>query len=262
MYDHAGSTAMPQFFPGFEDMANGMAFLSPDTGVPGWNTGRGATFETFGATLGNEYGPHMTTVQRSVSPWAGGLTGSTVAQNIPASLQGNASYTIAGVFRYDGGQYGKPGIWMIGNGNATTSVSLNCDVGGANLELAWGGEGVNRWRFNSGFTITPGNWYFVTATVQANGDTPVAHLWVGVGGSLIDKIAGVAYASTGGTPTKTPNVSAAPLGLNMIDGNQGNRGFLSYASLFVYSRPLGQAEVGLMYNTMKTNMTVRGVTVQ
>jgi hypothetical protein len=79
---------------------------------------------------------------------------------------------------------------------------------------------------------------------------------------LLDKIAGVAYASTGGTPTKTPNVSASPLVLNTVDSNQGNRGLLSYAGLFVYSRVLGQAETGLVYNTLKATMAARGVTLQ
>jgi len=259
MYDKGGDlsrTDTPFVGRGFNDLM-GQAFLQPN-GTWGSN---GLTLQSWGVSLANEYAPHLTSMSHS-SPATGGSYGAFVEKNVPVGLQGNGTFSIAGVFRYDGGTYGNPSIWMIGNGNPTTSVAVSCDVGGANLEIGWGGKGMNRWRFNSGFTLTTGNWYFITATVQANGDTPIAHLWVGVGGMLLDKVAGVTYASTGGTPTKTPNVSGSPLVLNTVDPNQGNRGFLSYAGLFVYSRALGQAEVGLVYNTMKAKMLARGVILQ
>jgi hypothetical protein len=121
---------------------------------------------------------------------------------------------------------------------------------------------ANRWRYNSGFSLTAGNWYFITCTVQANGATPIAHMWVGVGGSLVDKIAGVSRAATGGTPVQTPNVAATPLvlGFDSVGATHTVKG--SYAGLFVYNRALGQSEIGLMYQTVKAKMALRGVTLQ
>jgi hypothetical protein len=81
-------------------------------------------------------------------------------------------------------------------------------------------------------------------------------MWTGIGGALVDKIAGVSRTASSGSPsTAAPNVAAAPF----TTGVEANA---SYASLFVYSRALSQAEVGLMYKTVKAKMAARGVTLQ
>jgi hypothetical protein len=132
---------------------------------------------------------------------------------------------------------------------------------GAGPELAWWGNNAGYWKYSSAFALVPGNWYFIAGTVQANGDTPIAHLWIGVGGALVDKFEGVARTVTGGNPAQTPNVAAAPLSLGTEPG-QNSTTNASYASLFVYSRALEQAEAGLMYQTLKKKMADRGVTLQ
>ena len=64
--------------------------------------------------------------------------------------------------------------------------------------------------------------YFIACTVQANGATPTAHMWMGVGGSVADKLAGISRTSTGGTPAQTPNVVAAPLTLGNDPGQSAS----------------------------------------
>jgi hypothetical protein len=140
-------------------------------------------------------------------------------------------------------------------------VGLQYQHDGSGLEISWGGAWDNRYRYLSTFALTAGNWYFITCAVQANGGTPIAHMWIGVGGSLVDQLSGISRTSTGGTPTQTPNVAATPLSLGSGNGNSHTVD-ASYAGLFVYGRALGQAEVGLMYQTMKKKMAARGVTLQ
>ena len=140
-------------------------------------------------------------------------------------------------------------------------VGLQYSSTGTNLELGWGTVSANRWRFNSGLSMVAGNWYFIACTVQANGATPIAQMWMGSDGALVDKIAGVSRAATGGGPTQPPGVVAAPMSLGLYPGS-GSSVNASYAGLFVYNRALGQSEVGLMYRTVKAKMAARGVTLQ
>ena len=212
---------------------------------------------------GGEYRPLLASFMHGTPQTAGiGATklpvGGMTLLNAPAAMQGNGTYTVAVVVRPDatvtGG--GLP-IWATGDYTSTnTQVGLFSTTGG--LAAFWSNYN-NGWSFSSGFVPTAGSWYFVVATIQANGDTPIGHLWVGVGGKLLDKFSG-AVRGTFGTATKTPAVAATPMWLGS-DG-QNHQFAASYAGLFVYSRALGQAEVGLMYTTLKAKMAARGVTLQ
>jgi hypothetical protein len=271
-YDHGGTSGWEQVTTGFRDLANGSAFLVPclgnPTGTCQWNAGQGVTLQPYGANLqDNGYKVHLITASHETPQTiaigaANSATAGLTPQNVPSTLQGNGSYTIAGVFRINGTGYNQVPLWLIGDASGSnTEVALSYpNTTGGPLELGWG-VSANRWRYLSAFTPTTGNWYFVACTVQANGATPTGHMWMGIGGSLVDEIAGVSRASTGGRPTQTPNVAAAPLQLGIEPGGTHHTN-ASYASLFVYSRALSQAEVWLMYNTVKAKMAARGVTLQ
>ena len=262
-YDHGGNVSAG--IAGFHDIGNGGSFLVPcwrDAGQKCYfASSKGASLTTFGAQMYGGYSPFMTTVMHDTPQTvaiglANSTTGGYTLQNAPASMQGNGSYTVAGVFRIDSGSYNV--IWSTGDASSSnTAVNL---TGWPTLQLNWGVLGSS-WRFNSAFTPTTGDWYFMSVTVAAHGTTPVAHIWTGIGGTLIDEIAGVSRAALSGSPTPTPNVSATPLTL-AYDLASASWGSVSYAGLYVYNRALGQAEVGLMYQTMKKNMAARGVTLQ
>jgi hypothetical protein len=268
-YDHGGNASSG--INGFHDIANGSAYLAVCTNASFcgfWNPGQGSTLTSFGGTLSYGYGARLTTMMsdnmQTVADTATKKYNSYLTTlNAPAAIQGNGTYTVAGVFRYDGAGYNTVPLWTTGDTSGTnTAVFLGyAATDGSSLELGWGSVNANRWRYNSGFSLVAGNWYFIACTVQASGATPVAHMWMGVGGLLVDKIAGVSRASTGGSPTQTPNVAAAPITIGLEPGQDYTTN-ASYAGLFVYSRALGQAEAGLMYKTVKTKMAARGVTLQ
>jgi len=126
------------------------------------------------------------------------------------------------------------------------------------LELGWGLG--NRWRYNSGWAMTNGLWYFIACTVQASAAAPMAGMWIGENGTLSDKIARVSRTSSGGTPAPTPVVTASPLSLASY--NAGRHLSASYGGLYVYGRVLGPAELGFVYQTLKREMARRGETLQ
>jgi hypothetical protein len=260
-YDHGGDTSMigasnNSPLLGFHDVANGSAFL----------LGLGVTWTPFGANLEYGYGPYFMTMthdqpQTIASAATHASTGGLTPQNAPAAMQGNGTFTVAGVFRIDASSYGMTPFWTTGDDSSSnTRVSLSYYGGAPSLELAWGLNG-DRWRYNSGFAPSTNQWYFIACTVQANGATPIGHMWTGIGGALVDKIAGVSRAATGGSPTQTPNVVATPLVLGTAIGDSYTTN-ASYGGLFVYGRALSRPEVGLMYRTVQAKMAARGVTVQ
>jgi hypothetical protein len=269
-YDHGGDPTATGV-NGFHEMANGSAFLvacykPTSMYCDGWHPAYGTTLTTFGAQMAGSggYSPGMVTMMHETPQTiaigtAATLNAGLTAQNAPAFLQGNGSYTITGVFRVDSARTAP--LWFFGDYSGdNTAVSLGLH-GGSNLSLEWGFSG-NHWRYYGSFTPTIGNWYFIATTVQANGTTPIAHVWVGVGGALVDEIAGVSRTASGGAPTQTPNVAAAPFRLNADVSTTPASNNASYASLFIHGRALGQAEVRLMYNTVKAKMASRGVTLQ
>ena len=272
LYDHGGSTTISNNMNGFHDVANGSAFLFPCSNGCGWFFTGILGQTNYGMALGPEgpstayvgYNAHLSTVSHdspqtvasglAISP-SNAMNGLT-PQNIPAALQGNSSFTVAGVFRRNAGTTYYGTFWTVGNGAPGTSWGLQYTPSdGSRLQLGMGTSG-DHWLYDSTFTLPAGNWYFIACTVQANGATPVPHMWTGIGGALVDKIAGVSRTASSGSPsTAAPNVAAAPF----TTGVEANA---SYASLFVYSRALSQAEVGLMYKTVKAKMAARGVTLQ
>ena len=269
-YDHGGDTTVNDV-GGFRDVAGGSAFLvnCPNGAQCGYfNPGQGSILAPYGVQLGGEYQARLVTAMHETSQTAAigaakANTSGFTLLNAPAAMQGNGTFTVAGVFRYDAAGYGMVPLWTTGDSTGSnTSVGLRYSSNsGAGPELAWWGNAAGYWKYSSAFALVPGKWYFIAATVEANGDTPDAHLWIGVGGELVDKFAGVARTATGGNPVQTPNVAAAPLSLGTEPGQNVTTN-ASYASLFVYNRALEQGEAGLMYQTLKKKMAERGVTLQ
>jgi hypothetical protein len=271
-YDHAGDTT-PLNVSGFHDLANGSSCL-----IPCWVDGgqhcsfaptKGATLTTFGAQLQYGYSPNLTTVthdqpQTIALSVTHSATAGLTPQNAPASMQGNGTFTVVSVFRYDGSSSGNRPIWVTGNTlTSAQSVSLAYSYTDSNLSLNWGGNATtDGWKwFHSSFTPTVGNWIFVASTVAANGSSPLAHMWVGVSGKLVDELAGVTYTTAWGNPVATPAVTASPLILG-TDPNYDATVNASYAGLFVYNRALTYPEVQLVYRSMGIKMAARGVTLQ
>src|SRR5215467_3527568 len=102
--------------------------------------------------------------------------------------------------------------------------------------------------------MLPCTGYFFAVSVYSNGATHIAYMWVSHRGSMVDKIADVPFAKTGGSPTQTPNVTAAPMCLGLATGGVGGNANASYAGLYIYDRVLSYPEVQLMYATLKKDM--------
>lgn len=246
-YDHGGDVNISDPYY-WRDLGTGSGnYIYPCTvvGCGSYVPGQGMSIETFGAKLVDGYNARMES-----------------SAGVPTAMQGNGSYTVAGIFRCDGNSFANPSLWAAGTGAPTTTVSLNYASNCGLLELGWGGMGFDRYRFLSAFNMTASNWYFIASSVQANGATPVAHVWVGVGGALVDEIAGVSYAASAGSPTATPNVASTPFKLGLVDANQSAGGDQSYSGLWIYDRPLTRQEIGQMYRTVKSVWTKRSVTIQ
>ena len=270
-YDHAGDTT-PLNVSGFHDLAKGGSFLTPCVtgGYCGaFYPGPGTTLGTYGAKLEYGYGANMSTVthdqpQTIALSVTHSATAGLTPQNAPISMQGNGTFTVVSIFRYDSSSSGNRPIWVTGNTlTSAQSVSLAYSYTDSNLSLNWGGNATtDGWKwFHSSFTPTVGNWIFVASTVTANGSSPLAHMWVGVSGTLVDELAGVTYTTVWGSPVATPAVTAAPLILG-TDPNYDATVNASYAGLFVYNRALTYPEVQLVYRSMKVKMAARGVTLQ
>src|ERR1035438_3180315 len=111
-------------------------------------------------------------------------------------MQGNGTFTVAEVFRVNATNYNQAPLWLTGTSASTNTLVDFSYVGNpvGPLELDWTNSAqfpTNKWKYLSAFTPTTGSWYFVACTVKANGATPIAHMWTGIGGSLVDVIAGV-----------------------------------------------------------------------
>ncbi|MEO8368099.1 MAG: hypothetical protein ABI806_02715 [Candidatus Solibacter sp.] len=266
-FDHAGSTPTSGVV-GMRDYARDGIMMVPCHG-PGycdWNAGQGTTTQAYGVQIyNNGYQANMTTMRREYPQTAaiatanaaiGGLT----PANAPVAMQGNGTYTVISVVNRLSVTDRQVPIWSTGTDSSSVSsmVALSYASATGLLELGWGLN--NRWRFNSNWSMTNGSWYFIACTVQANGGTPLAGMWVGENGALVDKLAGVARASTGGTPTQTPAVAASPLTLTLY--NSGRHASVGFGGLYVYSRVVGRAELGFIYQTLKQEMARRGVTLQ
>jgi hypothetical protein len=245
--DHGG---IANGYPYFHDVANNSAVLYPCFTDGGTSCGymvKGASLLSNGVQLQAGYSARL---ESNVAENNTGASGGN--QNAPGAMQGNGSYTVAGVFRYDSGQYDDmTPLWSTGDSSGdNTLVGLYYKANTANnLTLSW----IGRAFVAPSFTMTTGSWYFIAATVQANGSTPAAHIWTGASGTLTDIIAGVSRSGTG---TATPNVSAFPLRM------MPTRGSVSYAGLMVYNRALSPLDCAALYQGFKAKMAERRVTVQ
>jgi hypothetical protein len=254
--DHGALTNWPFFV----DRANNSVVISPCTGsinapICGTiNAGQGTHLNAYGIETSDPgYNGHFNTFKSAIDIVSGGASTSISA---PSAMLGNGSYSVVGVYRYQGDSpYRKVGIWSGGNATA-----LNVLHGTLLLD-----HGV--YHYTTSFTFVPNNWYFVVATVQAQAGgcgascVPTARVWVG-GATAPGVIADVNSGVSGGS-TATPTVGAGPflIGTNTTGDGQDSP-LMTYATVMVYDRPLTQAEVGFMYQSMKTKMKQRGVTLQ
>jgi hypothetical protein len=252
--DHGGTAG--SLYPFFHDVANGATILYPCYTDGGVHCGQMVSAKGLDALansirVNHGYSPRF---ESNISDLNTGVTGGN--QNAPAAMQGNGTFTVAGVFRSDEATHGP--IWATGNPvGDNASVELVLQDTTSYLGLDWGNHYYSHRYFHSGFAPTPGNWYFITAVVTAGSTAPTANLWVGVGGVLMDKLSGV---SRGGSGTITPAVTTTPLVLGDDAGSEGPSE--SYAGLLIYNRALSSIEVQSLYQSFKTKMAERGVTVQ
>jgi hypothetical protein len=269
-------------WPYFVDRGNQSAVMVPcndwyasTTSCGSMNPGRGTSMNAYGiTTIDQGYGGHFHT-----APFEASLG---VLQNAPPAMQGNGSYSVVGVYRYEAAtQFSRRGaIWATGYDSSSDNTMLGLNQVNGRLELDWNATDRPHYRYLSNFTFPNfTNWYFIAVTVQAQTScgsncTPTASVWVGGAVTpdvLTDAIAGVSYMAAGGTTpavsTRTPNVSVGPLVLGMntradtYSGN-GEATSMTTATTMVYSRALTYPEVQMMYRSMKAKMAERGVTLQ
>ena len=276
-YDHGGVVDANYKPVGFKDVVNGSAIMAPChmTGTtPNCNwtqTPVVPTLTTFGVTVPGSSqaasSPSIRSMMRDqpqtiASAASHTTTGGLTPINAPDAFTGNGTFTVIAVYRPDAGGQAYPiPVWVVGDFAGTnTSLALSSGTVTTNapMYLSWGNNSVS-WSFASAFYPTTSNWYFTATTVSANGDTPICHVWVGIGGALTDVIAGVTRTQSGAA-TKTPNISAAPFSLAWNAGNTTANH--SYAGLYPYNRVLSLAEIGLAYQSLKNSVIKRGITLQ
>ena len=230
------------------------------------NNSHGTGMNNYGITMNqnsNQYGGHFQTSLLSGN-FAFGVRNAT-------TLQGNSSYTVAGVYRMEAlTNFSRPGgLWSTGDPTSVSDnplVELN-QVNGT-LQLDWGGTAASHYHYVGTVTLALNNWYNVIVSVQAatGGNCPVAHVWVGVGGALVDALAGASCVAVGSPATKTPNVAASPLviGLNSYtaSGDLGEPFIGTNATLMVYNRAFNVVDAQFWYNSMKKKAKDRGITLQ
>ncbi len=221
-----------------------------------------------GTSISVTYGDTSTSAHYQVIPtnW---IVNDTRANSItPSAMQGNGSYSVIGVYKFNTPltQFHLGSVWCTGvNGGANAQSQISLDYSNTNfLSLNWGVETVAHWQFLANQTIATGSTYFVVTTVQANGTTPIAHLWVGLSGVLTDLFNGQTYSAVNGGSSsfKTPAVQSGPFTMGLGTFGAGSQPSISYYTKMVYGRVLSRTEIGQVYNVMKAQMSKRGVTIQ
>jgi hypothetical protein len=269
-------------WPFFLERGNNSAVVTPCDGgytavtwCGGMNANHGTSMNNYGIVTSNPgYGGHFRTAPSETSLGT--------AQNAPSAMQGNGSYSVVGVYRYEGATpFNRPGgIWSTGTITNSDNTMIEFNQVNGKVELDWGATSKPHYQYLSNFAFPNfTNWYFIAVTVQAQAGcgancTPAAKVWVGgavTPGVVTDANAGVSYTAAGSTTpvvaTKTPNIGAGPLvlGLN-ADGDTyahaGQAMIGTTATTMVYSRALTYPEVQLMYESLKAKMKERGVTLQ
>lgn len=257
-------------WPYFEDTANHATVIVPCDGYPtvgicgSMNSGHGTTMD--------QYGPIVTDTNQNYFGHYRTFNGEMLTSqvNAPAAMQGNGTFTVVDVFRYDGNppssRWG--GLWSTGANTSSdgTMVQLMVtDVGsGAGPALYWNGQSNPGYSYFGLTGMTVGNWYMLATTVTAatGSNCPVVGLYLGVGGSVTNSISSCLQQH--GASTKTPNVSASPFVLGL--SGDGNALPAAHGLVLIYSRALSGADITTpttgLYDQVKTYMALRGVTVQ
>ena len=163
-YDHGGDTAVVGM-KGFHDIANGSAFLTIYRTVIPLRVfgppGQGATLTATGAQLRNGYQAKLLTVMHETPQTMaiaatnhppGGLT----PVNAPAAMQGNGSYSVIGVYRYEGPtEFGRPGgLWSTGAVSNSDNTMIELNQTGGKLELDWGATDKPHYQYLSKFSFS------------------------------------------------------------------------------------------------------------
>jgi hypothetical protein len=231
---------------------------------------RGTAMNDYGIETGDtneNYGGHFRTFPSETSPFS-------ASQNAPTAMQGNGSYSVIGVYRYEGATYSHRtgGIWSTGASSNSDNTMIEFNQTDGRLQLDWGATSKPHYQYLSNFTFPNfGTWYFIAVTVQAQTGgcgtncVPSASIWVGgavTPGILTDVNAGVPYMNTPGAnaTTQTPNVAPGPLviGLNA----HGEATSMTTATTLIYNRALSAGEVQQMYVSMQAKMAERGVVLE
>ncbi len=258
---------------GYQDLLpvniNTSSWMNPTfSGTNGFNSGQGVISNATGAQIDGSLGYTVNfSLYNSSLPTT--VSGSKAYTSVP-EMAGNSSYSVGVLFKANGTGFETVPIWYLGQPTTTDqngNISLGYDnTTGGPLRLTWGLSPFNAYYgFTSGFTPTIGNWYYIVCTVTANGASPIGHMYVGVGGKLVDEIAGVSrtISGSGGTPLPTPNVIGFPLllGQDIYQSTVSIQG--SYGWFQIWNRPISYNEASLGYQTIKKVMLkTRGITVQ
>ena len=156
-------------WPYFLDRGNNSAVVTPcDGGYAGTTCGfmnatHGMSMNNYGIFTSNtDYGGHFQTAPGEMALGR--------AQNAPSAMQGNGSYTVVGVYRYEGTTpFNRPGgIWSTGTITTSDNTMIEFNQVNGKVELDWGATSKPHYQYLSNFTFPNfTNWYFIAVTVQA-----------------------------------------------------------------------------------------------
>jgi hypothetical protein len=256
-------------YPFFVDRANGSAAVFGCTGTtyvaplcgPGVNPPHGSALNQYGIQeiANTGYGGHFRTYTNEFA---------TTQANSP--MAGNSSYSVIMVMRYDGAtKFSRTGgIWTTGTVTSQDNTMASLDQINGKLWFDWNQAFQPHYQVASSFTFpNTTNWYFIATTVQAavGGDCAPVSIWVGQSGVAANTASPCNNTPGFNASSKTPNVSPGPLVLGLSGDNGvtvGESTSMTVASLIVYNRALTSFEIRRMYQSMKTKMTQRGITLQ
>lgn len=271
-------------WPFFVDRGNYSVVLTPCRSV-GYNVtpsgcgtvGNGSTGTHVSSTgISTNYIDTSSIGHFQVAPYEAGLNDIRSNTITPTAMQGNGSYSVMGVYQFGNSNtfHNYSAIWATGldtGANGQSSITLNYTDN--LLSLDWGPQGVAHWRIQASQTFPISTPTFIAVTVQAQtgcgtGCVPTAHLWVSIGGVLVDLFAGQSYiAVSGASSAKTPAVQAGPfaIGLGVAGtggaGGAGSQATVTVNSFLVYSGAASSSDVQFTFNSMIAKMKARGIDI-
>jgi hypothetical protein len=172
--DYGYNTALTRI-PYYVDSGNRSAVMvscdagyTAPTGCGNMNPGHGTSMNVYGASeaANTGYGGHFRTFPSEFS-------GYTTALNAPSAMQGNGSYSVIGVYRYEGvTSFGRAGgIWSTGVSSTNDNTMVEFNQYSGTLALEWNATFKPRYLYVSNFTfpstVPNTTWYFIAVTVQA-----------------------------------------------------------------------------------------------